>query len=174
MGIDLKDIRVIQNMQSNTVSVDYDVSVLGMLRMDDPDNILVNGLDIIKKFRDMLLARLSRVDQEQVKIHVQPYLLNDTLDVFQFYLEQGAHIVLWHDDDMLLPRPSAHLTVVHTDHNNPIRREGFLVIRTPSLNRILAVWQDENNEITGVLITNPSTAETVGSRLDTIIRSNTH
>ncbi len=174
MGIDLKDVRVIQNMQSNTISVDYDVSVLGMLRLDDPDNILVNGHDIIKKFRDMLLARLSRADQHQVKIHVQPYLLNDTLDVFQFHLEQGAHIVLWHDDEMLIPESSTRLTVVHTDLSNPIRREGFLVIRTPSLNRVLAVWEDANNEVTGVLITNPSTAEAVGSRLDTIIRSNTH
>lgn len=174
MGIGLKDIKVIQRMQSNIISVDYDVSVLGMLRLDDPDNILIDGIESVGKFRNMLLGRLSSAEQHEVQIHIQPYLINDTLDVYQSHLDRGARVVVWHDDDMLIADSSSRLTIVRTDPANPIRLEGFLVIRAPSMNRILAAWVDEKGGISGALITNPDVVERVAGRLDAIVQSNAH
>jgi hypothetical protein len=165
------NMKVKRGMLSNTISVDYDVSVLRMLRLSDTDNILIDRIDLIRKYYDMLLSRLVSDEQNGVRVHVRPYLLLDGTDRYLMHLRQGAEVVMWQVDQSSIPVTSKNLTIVLTDRTNTVMREGFLAIKTPTSNRVLAVWQDVNNEPRGVLITNPRAAEEIVNRLDAIVQS---
>lgn len=163
-----------RGMLSNTIAVEVDVSVLRMLRLGDTDNILIDRVDLIQKYYEMLLMRLAAEDQQGVRVHVRPHLLlPDNTDRGLAHLRNGAEVIMWQVNPALIPASLPNLTIVRTDRTNTVTREGFLAIRTPTSHRILAVWRDTNNETKGVLVTNPHAAEEIVDRLDAIIQSPT-
>ncbi|MBK8137124.1 MAG: hypothetical protein KA401_03485 [Anaerolineae bacterium] len=161
-------------MFSNIVNVDHDISILGMLRLDDTDNILISRLEAIWKYHDMLLSRLTKIDRRDVKIHLRSQLLNADIERYLPYLEDGTQMMLWQGDPLIHARNLKNLTVVRMALARNSRPEGFLVIRTPSSSRLLAAWQDANNQVVGVLVTNPLTVEKVADQLDAIIQAAAH
>lgn len=161
------------NMLSKFISVDHDVSIQGMLRLDDTDNILISRSELLRKYHDMILARLTAVDKSEVRIHVRPTLLNANLDQYLQYVQQGVQVVLWQDDPSIKLQQRDNLTVVRIRKPFTPTHEGFLLIKAPSSTRMLATWHEMNNKIIGVLVTNPRTVEKVSDRLDSIIQSAT-
>jgi len=160
-----------RGMLSNTISVEVDVSVLRMLRLGDTDNILIDRIDLIQKYYEILLLRLAADDQQGVRVHVRPHLLlPDGTDRCLTYLKNGAEVIMWQVDQATIPASLPNLTIVRTKRTNTVMREGFLAIKTPNSYRVLAVWRDMNNETKGVLVTNPHAAEDVVTQLDAIIQ----
>ncbi|MEQ8677810.1 MAG: hypothetical protein RLP44_11825 [Aggregatilineales bacterium] len=159
------------NMLSRSISVDYEVSIQGMLRLDDTDNILISRNELLKKYHDMLLSRLSGTDIQSVKIHVRPALFNLKVEQYVAYMREGLQVVLWHDDTSLKVPDYENLTLVRTKPQNDANREGFLVIKTATSSRILATWQVLSPKLAGVMVTNPRTVQRVSDWLDGIIQS---
>jgi len=158
-------------MLSNLVTVGHDISILGMLRLDDTDNILISRLDAIWKYHDMLLTRLAKAEKRDVRIHLRPQLLNADIERYLPFVLEGTQLMLWQSEATPLPRNVENLTLIRTESARNARPEGFLVIRTPTSSRILAAWQDANNQVVGVLVTNPQTVERVSDQLDAIIQA---
>ncbi|KXK49350.1 MAG: hypothetical protein H3C32_06595 [Anaerolineae bacterium] len=157
-------------MGSKTISINRDVSVQRMLRLDAPDNLLINGFDSLWKCHAMLQSRLSSTDRHDIRIHLRPELLNANAEQYAQFARDGLKIWVWQDDPASDFRPSSNVTVVNAPHA-PATAEGFLVINTPSWSRVLAAWIDEDGNLAGVLVTNPQTIDEVSSYLDAMVQS---
>lgn len=158
-------------MVSRSITVDHDISIVGMLPLDDIDNILISKDTSIWKYHDMLLARLRNADKTDVKIHLRPHLLNVNVEQYAPYLAEGVEVNLWDSDATPALRRQDNLTLVRMKPETHQRAEGFLIIKTPLSSRILAAWQDADGNTVGVLVTNPHTIDRVCERLDAIIQS---
>lgn len=158
-------------MLIKSVFVDHDLSILGMLRLNDADNILISTTESLWKCRDMLLARMAKSDPHDVQFHLRPNLLN--IDVAQAVgiAQQGAQVVLWQADPVAPIANADRLTVVHSRRTNISKAQGFMVIRTPTSSRILAAWTESKDKVVGVLVTNPRTVDKVWMQLNTIAQS---
>lgn len=157
-------------MGSKTISINRDVSVQRMLRLDATDNLLINGFDSLWKCHAMLQARLNNSDRSDVRIHLRPELLNAAPDQYAQFARDGLQMWVWQDEPGSTFKPSPNLTVINAPHA-PATAEGFLVINTPSWSRVLAAWIDEDGNLAGVLVTNPHTIEEISSYLDAIVQS---
>lgn len=158
-------------MVFKSVAVDHDLSILGMLRLNDSDNILISTPESLRKCRDMLLARLAKMNQFDVQMHLRANLLELDIEQAMQSARQGAQVVLWQTEPPSGASVPEQLMVVQSRRANPSRDEGFMVIRTPLSSRILAAWK-EGTKVVGVLVTNPRTVEKVASQLNTIVQSN--
>jgi hypothetical protein len=160
-----------QEMGFKSIFIDHNMSILGMLRLYDSDNILISSQDSLWKCRDMLIARLAKTEARDICIHLRPQLLDTGIDLYRPYLKEGVEFYLWQGDSGASAGLLDHLTVVRSRLKNVARDEGFLVIQTPTSSRILAAWKEADNRIVGVLVTNPRTVDRVADQLMAIIQS---
>lgn len=158
-------------MGFKSIFIDHNMSILGMLRLYDSDNILISSQDSLLKCRDMLIARLAKTETRDICIHLRPQLLDTGIDLYRPYLKEGVEFYLWQGDSGASAGLLDDLTVVRSRLKNVARDEGFLVIQTPTSSRILAAWKESDNRIVGVLVTNPRTVDRVADQLMAIIQS---
>lgn len=159
-------------MLSKPIFVDHEVSIQKMLRLDDNDNILISRADSIRKYHDMLLSRLNNTDKHSIKIHLCPNLLDIDLEQYRPYIEGGAEVFLWQHRSEISDVSTSNLTPIHVAKKKAsVYEEGFVILRTASSSRMLAVWKDDQGQISGVLVTNPRTVGDISDRLDMIIRA---
>jgi hypothetical protein len=157
-------------MVFKSIAVDHDLSILGMLRLNDSDNILISTTESLWKCRDMLLGRLAKMNQHDVQLHLRANLLDLDLEKAVQSAQQGAQVVFWQTEPPSgMPVPDT-LTVVQSRRANTSRDEGFMVIKTPLSSRILAAWK-EGTKVVGVLVTNPRTVEKIANQLTVIVQS---
>lgn len=158
-------------MGFKSIFIDHNMSILGMLRLYDSDNILISSQDSLWKCRDMLITRLSKTEPRDTCIHLRPQLLDTGIDLYRPYLKDGVEFYLWQGDTGASASLLDKLTVVRSRLKNVARDEGFLVIQTPTSSRILAAWKEADNRTVGVLVTNPRTVDRVADQLMAIIQS---
>lgn len=159
-------------MLSKPIFVDHEVSIQKMLRLDDNDNILISRADSIRKYHDMLLGRLNNTDRHSIRIHLCPNLLNVDLEQYRPYVEAGAEVYLWQHRPEKGDISSGNLISVHVaKKKTALYEEGFVILRTATSSRMLAVWKDDQGQVSGVLVTNPRTVEEISDRLDMIIKA---
>lgn len=158
-------------MLSKSISIEYDVSIQGMLQLDDMDNILISHEVFFRRYHDMMLTRLTSIDKRGVKIHVRPGLSNVPIETYLLYAQQGVQIVVWQDDPEMKIQHSDNLTIVHIPPP-ALNREGFVVIKAPITmsTRMLATWE-KNNQLSALLVTNSHTIQSISDHLDAIVQS---